>query len=190
MPSVPALPPSAPSFAERLHGETDRLATTSYSLPLRGSSRNVTGLPPSRNQRKTPQVATVYDNSTETMPPPPLPLVLRPPLRKKKPFSEGLVSLGFPEKPRKRDSRRESITNKPLPIRSTDGFYQCVTLNGQSLSYESLNSLSMSDDGGNSEARSPNSVYSPTTPRDMAIERWATFGQDEKELSLAVGVAL
>lgn len=191
MPSIPALPPSAPSFAERLHSEGEKLhrpPTTPPLSPLRMNSTNNGGSQRSRSQRRpSPPKISTYGEATDIMPPP-LPLVLRPPLRKKKPFSEGLSNMVFPVPPRKRESSLDSVTNMPRPIKGADGFYQCIPANGANLSYDSLHSLSTSDDGDNSEARSPRSGYSPATPREL--ERCATFGQDGKGLPMSVGVAL
>ncbi|XWW95063.1 hypothetical protein V2A60_003014 [Cordyceps javanica] len=136
-------------------------------------------------RRQTPPLER--DEDARGMPPP-LPLVLRPPLRKKKPFTEGLSSFRFPAPPRK--SSLDSVTNKPRAIKKTDGFYQCVPVNGAHISYESLHSLSSSDGGENSEAPSVRSPCSPATPRELPIERCATFGQDTKGLRMSVGIAL
>jgi hypothetical protein len=59
--------------------------------------------------------------------PPPLPLVLqksRPPLRKKKSFSQ--VSSWLNRADHTRNISMDSITNTPRPIKSREGFYQCV----------------------------------------------------------------
>ncbi|KAJ6782754.1 hypothetical protein PWT90_03629 [Aphanocladium album] len=188
MPSIPALPPSAPSFAERLHGEADRLPPGPATLPRRSHTVNGAGAQRTRSQRKPPPPLPVGFNDFSDGIPPPLPLVLRPPLRKKKPFSQGLSSFVFPEPPRK--SSLDSVTNMPRPIKGADGFYQCVPVNGANISYESLHSLSSSNDGDMSEARSVRSPYSPATPREVPIERCATFGQDTKGLPMSVGIAL
>jgi hypothetical protein len=61
------------------------------------------------------------------LPPPPLPLVLqksRPPLRKKKSFSQ--VSSWLNRADHTRSISIDSITNTPRPIKSREGFYQCV----------------------------------------------------------------
>lgn len=204
MPSIPALPPSAPSFAERLHGEAERLPPGPMNLPRRaytvnwsqkGNAPNTvhgTGTQRRRSYRKPPPPPPPADfDEFQGGIPPPLPLILRPPLRKKKPFSDGLSSFVFPEPPRK--SSLDSVTNMPRPIKGADGFYQCVPVNGAHMSYESLHSLSTSNDGDDSESgsvRSPYSPYSPATPREVPIERCATFGQDTKGLPMNVGIAL
>ncbi|ATY60041.1 hypothetical protein A9K55_005988 [Cordyceps militaris] len=185
MPSIPALPPSAPSFAERLHGEADGLptgtATSAYTTDEAGLIQGT------RRYRRRPPPALEGKDKAKAMAPP-LPLVLRPPLRKKKPFPEGLSGFVFPIPPRK--ISLDSVGNNPRPIKQTNELYQCVPVNGAHISYESLHSLSSSRDGGNSEAQSVHSSYLPTTPRELPVERCATFGQDAKGLSMSVGVAL
>lgn len=109
MPDIPALPPNAPSFSERL--STDRPRTA-----------------PSRTPTRTPYRANSSRRIEGRVPPPPLPLRLRPPLRKKKSFSRvsrvssWLFPGGGPE--HKRDISLDSITNLPRPVTGTDGFYQ------------------------------------------------------------------
>lgn len=104
MPSIPALPPVAPSFAERLNTESDRPRTA----------------PHYPKQAVFP--VQVRHEVVEAMPPPPLPLILRPPLRKKKSFSRVSSWLSS----HKRQVSMGSITNEPLPLKDSDGFYQCA----------------------------------------------------------------
>ncbi|RYP23981.1 hypothetical protein DL767_008686 [Monosporascus sp. MG133] len=104
MPDIPALPPDAPSFSERL--STDRPRTAPSKTPTRviyqaNSSRKV----------------------ESRVPPPPLPLRLRPPLRKKKSFSRVSTWL-FPGGEHQRDISLDSITNLPKPVTGAEGFYQ------------------------------------------------------------------
>ncbi|KAI0404420.1 hypothetical protein F4802DRAFT_227484 [Xylaria palmicola] len=105
MPEIPVLPPNAPSFSERL--STDRIQTTSAPAPSRtryqaNSSRKLEG----------------------RAPPPPLPLRLRPPLRKKKSFSR-VSSWLFPAgAEHRREISLDSITNAPKPVTGGQGFYQ------------------------------------------------------------------
>ncbi|KAI1754097.1 hypothetical protein F4782DRAFT_529025 [Xylaria castorea] len=105
MPETPALPPNAPSFSERL--SSDHIQSTSIQAPTRtryeaNSSRKITG----------------------RVPPPPLPLRLRPPLRKKKSFSR-VSSWLFPVGAgHKREISLDSITNAPKPVTGGQGFYQ------------------------------------------------------------------
>ncbi|KAI1182381.1 hypothetical protein F5B17DRAFT_444298 [Nemania serpens] len=105
MPEVPAMPPNAPSFSERLSSEHTQ-----------GTAPN----PPTRTRYEA--------NSSRKMEgrplPPPLPLRLRPPLRKKKSFSR-VSSWLFPagaEHPK--DITLDSVTNAPQPVASSKGFYQ------------------------------------------------------------------
>ncbi|KAI0197604.1 hypothetical protein F4808DRAFT_294244 [Astrocystis sublimbata] len=109
MPETLARPPNAPSFSERL--SSDRVQqNASAQVPARAryeanSSRKMTG----------------------RAPPPPLPLRLRPPLRKKKSFSRvsRVSSWLFPTTAaHKREISLDSITNAPKPVTSNQGFYE------------------------------------------------------------------
>ncbi|KAI1160104.1 hypothetical protein F5B18DRAFT_634101 [Nemania serpens] len=105
MPEIPAMPPNAPSFSERL--SSDHVQGAAIHPPTRtryeaNSSRKIEG----------------------RVPPPPLPLRLRPPLRKKKSFSR-VSSWLFPagaEHPK--EISLDSVTNAPQPVASSKGFYQ------------------------------------------------------------------
>ncbi|KAJ4165331.1 hypothetical protein LMH87_006966 [Akanthomyces muscarius] len=119
MPSIPALPPSAPSFAERLHDEADKLPARTTTLSIRPYAISGIAMQNPGGQRRRPP--PLEDDEFSKAMPPPLPLVLRPPLRKKKPFSEGLSGFVFPVPPRK--SSLDSVTNMPRPIKGTEGFY-------------------------------------------------------------------
>ncbi|KAI1097920.1 hypothetical protein F4804DRAFT_145682 [Jackrogersella minutella] len=104
MPDIPALPPNAPSFSERLSSDRPHTAPSQPSVRTAykaNSSRKVEG----------------------RVPPPPLPLRLRPPLRKKKSFSRVSTWL-FPGEEYKQDISLESLTNVPKPVTGYDGFYQ------------------------------------------------------------------
>ncbi|OAQ96350.1 hypothetical protein LLEC1_03215 [Akanthomyces lecanii] len=186
MPSIPALPPSAPSFAERLHDEADILPARAATLSITPCAVSGTAAQSTAGHRRR-LPALEGDEFSKAMPPP-LPLVLRPPLRKKKPFPEGLSGFVFPVPPRQ--SSLDSVTNMPRPIKGTEGFYQCVPVDGAHTSYESLHSLASSDDGVSSEARSTRAPYSPSTPHELPIERCATFGQDTSGLPMSVDIAL
>jgi hypothetical protein len=123
MPDIPALPPDAPSFSQRLSSDRPRTGQSRPSLRTQyqaNSSRKVEG-------RALP---------------PPLPLALRPPLRKKKSFSH-VSSWLFTNGQHKRDISLESITNLPKPITGSEGFYQIAQpqLSRRS-SFESVSSVS------------------------------------------------
>ncbi|KAI1147335.1 hypothetical protein F4825DRAFT_152174 [Nemania diffusa] len=105
MPEIPAMPPNAPSFSERV--SSDQVQSTSTQPPPRtryeaNSSRKLEG----------------------RVPPPPLPLRLRPPLRKKKSFSR-VSSWLFPAgAEHKKEISLDSLTNAPKPVTGSKGFYQ------------------------------------------------------------------
>ncbi|KAI1083482.1 hypothetical protein F5B20DRAFT_407460 [Whalleya microplaca] len=124
MPDIPALPPNAPSFIERV----------SFDRPYTAPS-------------KPPAPRTLYQaNSSRKVegriPPPPLPLRLRPPLRKKKSFSRVSTWL-FPMGEHKRDISLDSLTNVPKPVTGSQGFYQIADPElGRRDSLETVSSLS------------------------------------------------
>ncbi|KAI0387886.1 hypothetical protein F5Y04DRAFT_13756 [Hypomontagnella monticulosa] len=104
MPDIPVLPPNAPSFSERLSSDRPHTAPSQPSVRTSykaNSSRKVEG----------------------RVPPPPLPLRLRPPLRKKKSFSRVSTWL-FPGGEQRQDISLDSFTNDPKPVTNADGFYQ------------------------------------------------------------------
>ncbi|KAI1386390.1 uncharacterized protein F4822DRAFT_314631 [Hypoxylon trugodes] len=105
MPDIPALPPNAPSFSERL--SCDRPQTA-----------------PSQPMGRTPYKANSSRKVEGRVPPPPLPLRLRPPLRKKKSFSRVSTWLFPGEEYNKQDISLDSLTNVPKPTTGADGFYQ------------------------------------------------------------------
>ncbi|KAL5612561.1 hypothetical protein BROUX41_004341 [Berkeleyomyces rouxiae] len=125
-PSVPALPPIATCFSQRVHHTNPLLSISpsSYSPMMSGS------LPQTPATLYSP-FPTVSDSSPIiTTITPPLPLVLRPPLRKKQPFSR--VSSWFSKHQHSRhdyqkDLSLDSVTNSPRPTTGRDGFYQCFT---------------------------------------------------------------
>lgn len=124
MPDIPALPPDAPSFSERL----------SYDRPHTAPSQA-----PGRTSYKANSSRKVEGRA----PPPPLPLRLRPPLRKKKSFSRVSTWL-FPGEEPNQDIGLESLTNVPKPVTNTGGFYQ---ISGTKVDQRcSIDTLSMSSD--------------------------------------------
>ncbi|KAI1806178.1 hypothetical protein F4811DRAFT_512136 [Daldinia bambusicola] len=104
MPEIPALPPNAPSFSERLSSDRPRTAVSQTSA-------------------RTSYKANSSRKVESRVPPPPLPLRLRPPLRKKKSFSRVSTWL-FPGGEPNRDISLDSVTNDPRPMTDTDGFYK------------------------------------------------------------------
>ncbi|RXG49887.1 hypothetical protein VDGE_00576 [Verticillium dahliae] len=197
MPSIPALPPAAPSFSERLSQERPRTAPS--QLPVRIPRRAKTFAeasaafitpPPSRE-------------GPEHQPPPPLPLVLRPPLRKKKSFSRvssWLFPGGAAAAEHSRDMSFDSVTNLPRPVKGREGFYQCVSPPegaGGRRSCDSTATVSTwtSED---EDQTAPTTTWSPgSTPltkqhEEVPLERVSTFGKERGAKTLrrpSVGMA-
>lgn len=122
MPDIPAMPPNAPSFSERLSYDRPRTAppkTSSSSpqfiLPVAGTDFNFKPESPRRRPVEEQQMR------------PPLPLQYRPPLRKKKSFSRVTDWIGRQERPNRAGS--EPITNSPLPVQPNKGHYEVVAAN-------------------------------------------------------------
>ncbi|KEZ43868.1 hypothetical protein SAPIO_CDS4039 [Scedosporium apiospermum] len=139
VPAIPALPPLAPSFAERLNPDLNH-STTTLPNPSPFAAPTPTRFPPPPHpttpfqfSELAPAPLHIVPFQAPPTPPrsrasdrplqPPLPLVLRPPLRKKKSFSRVSTWL-FPHE---RGLSVDSITNAPRPVRDADGFYQCVS---------------------------------------------------------------
>lgn len=192
MPSIPALPPAAPSFAERLNADIERPQTAplKISKTLNSDYRKASEAGIKTTLQQTQEVR-------EQQPlPPPLPLVLRPPLRKKKSFSRVSTWL-FPGQEQGKNGSFESVTNRPRPVKNSEGFYQIVSADGTvgHRSCESIDSMSTWDT--EDEERSPPTTWSPqSTPaskqgEQTTIERRATFGKNDARLGKPpVGVAV
>ncbi|KAK4160772.1 hypothetical protein QBC43DRAFT_324928 [Cladorrhinum sp. PSN259] len=189
MPSIPALPAAAPSFAERLNVDTAQRPTTA-------PARVVSTLPSKENLRELAQAAfhshppyspSRYDDDDEGEVAdlgrplaPPLPLTLRPPLRKKKSFSRVSSWLFDPEGNRNLGKVVESpstmttatfITTSPRPVKETDGFYQCVAppegLPRTSMeTSSSVYTFETTEDGEDGAKTAPTTAYTPgSSPR-------------------------
>lgn len=143
MPSIPALPAAAPSFAERLSiDDHPRTVTTSPSSPsspphmmtVQEKTLSLAAAAAAHSRPHTPPSASSPTSSLDRPLAPPLPLVLRPPLRKKKSFSRVSSWLFHPdEQPHitpngtvSSPALLSNTTNTPRPIKQSDGFYQCV----------------------------------------------------------------
>ena len=155
MPSIPALPPTEGlTFAERvstpapLAPERPRTAPPKPSTPV-SITALVPPLPPPHSH--SPNEVSLSTSDPTRIPPPPLPLVLRPPLRKKKSFSS-VSNWLFPgqESRHSRAFSQDSVTNSPRPLKDSEGFYQCVaptTASGSGrgwgrMSFETISSIS------------------------------------------------
>lgn len=148
LPAIPALPPSAPSFAERLNPDLRRAPQTPTApspahhsfpntLPTPDTNANIPAntAPNASFPELVPRPLQIIPFQGPPTPPrsrgaedntplqPPLPLVLRPPLRKKKSFSS--VSAWLFPGGHGRVASAGSVTNAPGPVR--EGFYQCVS---------------------------------------------------------------
>jgi hypothetical protein len=147
MPEIPALPPNAPSFSERLSLDPPKSAST-------------------QQPTRTPYLANSSRKMGGRVPPPPLPLRLRPPLRKKKSFSR-VSSWLFPVgAEHKRDISLDSLTNAPKPI-SGDGVFYQVAHPGPNRRSSFDSESTVSDWTVDEEQTIPTSL-SPSTPRAMA----------------------
>lgn len=172
LPAIPAMPPSAPSFAERLNPDLHRHPQT----PTAPSSSSHQAPPPTTTHPTPDANANTNTNASfpelvprplqiipfqgPPTPPrsrgaedaplqPPLPLVLRPPLRKKKSFSSVSAWLFPGQLGHQRGVSVDSVTNAPGPVR--EGFYQCVSppvTAGGRVSGETVSSLGSLGTGG------------------------------------------
>ncbi|RSM03925.1 hypothetical protein CEP52_007130 [Fusarium oligoseptatum] len=199
MPSIPALPPAAPSFAERLTSDIDRPHTAPIRTPPTTPPNRVIANPPRRARTpgapSTPTSTPPRTKRADVPLPPPLPLVLRPPLRKKKSFSR-VSSWLFPASQHSRNLSFDSVTNAPRPIKGNEGFYQ-VSLgetSGRRRSTDSADTVSTweSDDEGRTVPTSCSLGSTPAVSQDEPlISRFATFGRgDTRPNRTSVGVAI
>ncbi|KAH6659342.1 hypothetical protein BKA67DRAFT_11139 [Truncatella angustata] len=142
MPEVPALPMAGPSFSERLSFDRPRptpIKVAAYGPPL-------TSVRPAAARALNSYTVAPGSRRVEgRAPPPPLPLRLRPPLRKKKSFSRVSSWLGFPVDVSHQHGRNvslDSITNKPLPVLWDGGFYEVAAPVGTRTSSDSDETVS------------------------------------------------
>ena len=180
IPAIPALPSSAPSFAERLNPDLRR-------SPVTPTAPQTTNPAPESNAsfpELVPRPLQVVPFQGPPTPPrsrgedpiqPPLPLVLRPPLRKKKSFSRTsrVSSWLFPA--HQRGMSIDSVTNVPRPVRGADGFYQCVSppVTASRRSVETVSSFGDEE----SEMMTAPTTTSPESPgRGGRQERASAFG--------------
>ncbi|KAI9167230.1 hypothetical protein HJFPF1_03355 [Paramyrothecium foliicola] len=197
MPSIPALPPAAPSFAQRLHSDADRPQTAPLEQspkPLQQSSDRWQSVEAAATSPRLPPSPGA--KMAESPLAPPLPLVLRPPLRKKKSFSR-ISSWLFPSSDENRDEHFYSITTLPRPIKGHEGFYQCVAtdskprrLSGDSLTTVSTWYTNEEDPVSPPTACSPESTPVITKQDEGILERTATFGKSVSQSSSRPGVGV
>ncbi|QUC16696.1 uncharacterized protein UV8b_00937 [Ustilaginoidea virens] len=160
LPSIPAFPPAAQSFAERLRADLDRPPTAlikSLSVPC---SLNKVSDDTTEIKRRPSQTV----RGVGPLPTPPLPLVLRPPLRKKKSFPPGSTRLPSVQEQGK-TTRPYTVTSMPKAVKGSEGFYQIISANGAvgQASCESIDSISTW--GTEDEERAMQSAWSPeSTP--------------------------
>ncbi|PHH50678.1 hypothetical protein CFIMG_003243RAa1 [Ceratocystis fimbriata CBS 114723] len=161
--SVPTLPASVDSFAHRMHGTTDEQLPVHRSSPSPLMSNSLPSSPATPSIRScvisdsTPAIETIT---------PPLPLVLRPPLRKKRAFSRVSSWLLLKQEPWRqhhRDMSLDSVTNSPRPVTGRDGFYQCFTpplIKDESLDGESIESVLDWDSGDDEQVLQTTQAWS------------------------------
>lgn len=146
MPSIPALPAAAPSFAERVSVD-DRPRTAPSHMTVQEKTLSLTAaaqshssqptttttpypaIPPYHRGRSSSPRDDGRDAHLERPLAPPLPLVLRPPLRKKKSFSRVSNWLFNPEDDHNSSAGSSPtmiFTTSPRPVKESDGFYQCL----------------------------------------------------------------
>lgn len=194
MPSIPALPPPAPSFAARLNSELERPQTTPPTMGASNGDHYVVHQVDNGYRRDYDRDDDDEDDDDlDRFPPPPLPLVLRPPpLRKKKSFSR-VSNWLFPRDQKQQDQEQgqaghhsrdislDSVTNLPRPVKGSQGFYQCVAPGGQGRdSFDSMATMSTwdSDDCPRTvPTASPVDMSGPVKVQDLPpLERVGTFG--------------
>lgn len=168
MPDIPALPPDAPSFSERLSSDRPRTAPSKAPVYIAQRVRASTDA----SSPSTP-LSPATRRAEGRAPPPPLPLRLRPPLRKKKSFSRVSNWLGFPGEQRQNDGLSlESITTNPKAIQLTDGFYQVASSKDEDESVISPSSETVSDWSVSADAEEEQTVptWSPSSTTIKALE--------------------
>ncbi|KAK5998213.1 hypothetical protein PT974_00586 [Cladobotryum mycophilum] len=191
MPSVPALPPAAPSFAERLNAEMEQPQATPIDELLQ--------LNQSKASIAVPIMAETFaSDAREDIPlAPPLPLVLRPPLRKKKSFSRVSTWL-FPEAKHSRDFSPDSVTKIPRPVKVHDEFYQYISPDEKPSRTSGDSCDTVSTWETDEEARTvPTTTWSPestpaTKKEERTLQRSANFDErsHNRPDSTSVGVAI
>ena len=190
MPSIPALPPAAPSFAERLNSDIARPHTAPIKAPMLGPPRRIrTPEEVSAAFKAPPKIRRDDDRPL----PPPLPLVLRPPLRKKKSFSR-VSNWLFPGAEHNRDVSIDSVTNVPRPIKGNEGFYQCASQDEAPKKRRSVDSIDTMTTWESDEERTAPTAYSPgstpaTKQEDSFLSRTMFGKNDSRPRRTSVGVA-
>ncbi|KAH6997538.1 hypothetical protein BKA56DRAFT_565561 [Ilyonectria sp. MPI-CAGE-AT-0026] len=188
MPSIPALPPAAPSFAERLNSEIDRPHTAPIKPQVQAHRRAKTA----GDASASPHTPSPRARRDDRPLPPPLPLVLRPPLRKKKSFSR-VSNWLFPGAG---DVSFDSVTNLPRPVTGKDGFYQCVSRGESQGRRQSTDSVGTVTTWETDDDRTFPSTWSPgstavTKADESLIPRAAAFGRNDiYTRRTSVGVAV
>lgn len=251
IPAFPLVPPTAPSFAERLSIDRPRTAPstqTSFHPPPpppppfppvapsyteRAQSFDQLSRQPASLTPITPETPAavrtsafhshppymspkIIDNSIDIEMPlaPPLPLILRPPLRKKKSFSrvsDWLFPAGTDKETaptaqsaaysHRRNVSIDSVTNTPRALTDRDGFYQTLppsaVFSGRRTSYDSMSdvthaqtdSLYSTDEDGHHGAGTmtvaTSTQWSPGSTPPEAARRGANKTAHERNLSLS-----
>ncbi|KAL1838240.1 hypothetical protein VTJ49DRAFT_2874 [Mycothermus thermophilus] len=205
MPSIPAVPAAAPSFAERLGTERPRTAPSrSRSAP---EPDTIQELPELANTEVQPRTFTsphvIYASPVSYAPPhvspsatnlelplaPPLPLVLRPPLRKKKSFSRVSSWLFHPDETVSSSHlsmTATAVTTSPRPIKEADGFYQCLAP-PEGLPRTSMDTSSSVYTWGTHETDEDADTESKTVPTTTAWSPEQTPKQGSRHTTPSIG---
>ncbi|KAI6363095.1 hypothetical protein MCOR25_006037 [Pyricularia grisea] len=190
MPSIPATPAAGPSFAQRL--SLDR-PQTAHRKAVAIEISTITAPPVFDVSQMSSTPARLTSQSTHELigkpVGPPLPLVFRPPLRKKKSFSHVSTTWLSPkdsgEQDRARGTSFESATNEQnLPMENND-YYTCVAAppvrRASIATVSSMSSWSAEEEQSYATTLSPPSTSpvgsrpdASTTPR---TSRMFTFGR-------------
>lgn len=199
MPSIPALPPAAPSFAERLNSEIGRPHTAPIKTPPQTPTKMSFHHP---RRSRTPGAVSARPHTPpprprrddDRPPPPPIPSVLRPPLRKKKSFSH-VSSWLFPDNEAEQSlsmnpNANRATTNKGLdPSTSLDE----VTDESRQPKSDSVDTVTTWE-SEDEEPTVPTTCSMGSTPAisqdESLLSRFATFGKRSPSRRTSVGVAM
>ena len=188
---MPALPPAAPSFAERLNAENEQPWITPINELLHINQSNVSVAALIMTEM------LVSETREDVSLVPPLPLILRPPLRKKKSFSRVSKWL-FPEAQHSRDYSICSVTNTPQLTKGRDASDQCVSPSEKPGrpsrdSYDTISTWETDEEARTILTTTWSPENTPTAKKEeRSPQRSATFKENNhnRMVSTNVGVAI